>query len=181
MVNYGVSRACETCKKRRKKCDETRPACLRCVKSRRRCPGYKDNTSLLFRHYQPSTPPLERWHPSNDFILEVTALDIFLDSLVVQSRDRSHSRGFLDGMHYLFATSAPTSTLMRAARIVVLSSLANRYRRDSLMSLVRRQYGQVLVDYTTDLSQQTASPSVEHFFTAVLLGLYEVSFLPAVE
>jgi len=48
------------------------------------------------------------------------------------------------------------------------------------MSLVRRQYGQVLVDYTTDLSQQTASPSVEHFFTAVLLGLYEVSFLPAV-
>ncbi|EWZ81506.1 hypothetical protein BFJ70_g5104 [Fusarium oxysporum] len=174
MVNYGVSRACETCKKRRKKCDETRPACLRCVKSRRRCPGYKDNTSLLFRHYQPSTPPLERWHPSNDFILEATALDIFLDNLVVQSRDRSHSRGFLDGMHYLFATSAPMSTLMRAARIVVLSSLANRYRRDSLMSLVRRQYGQVLVDYTTDLSQQTASPSVEHFFTAVLLGLYEL-------
>ncbi|KAG5771836.1 hypothetical protein H9Q72_001771 [Fusarium xylarioides] len=42
------------------------------------------------------------------------------------------------------------------------------------MSLVRRQYGQVLVDYTTSLSRQTASPSVEHFFTAVLLGLYEL-------
>ncbi|KLO94853.1 uncharacterized protein LW93_3539 [Fusarium fujikuroi] len=174
MVNYGVSRACETCKKRRKKCDETRPACLRCVKSRRQCPGYRDDTSLLFRHYQPTTPPLERWHPSNDFILEATALDNFLDNLVVQSRDRSYSRGFLDGMHYLFATSAPTSTLMRAARIVVLSSLANRYRRDSLGSLVRRQYGQVLVDYNSDLSRQTASPAVEHFFTAVLLGLYEL-------
>lgn len=48
------------------------------------------------------------------------------------------------------------------------------------MSLVRRQYGQVLVDYSRVLSQQTASPSVEHFFTAVLLGLYEVGFKAAV-
>ncbi|KAF4454249.1 hypothetical protein F53441_3249 [Fusarium austroafricanum] len=178
MVNYGVSRACETCKKRRKKCDETRPACLRCVRSRRPCPGYKDDTSLFFRHYgpadSPSTPTLERWRPSTDSMLEATSLDIFLHNLMVQSQDRTHSRGFLDGMNYLFATSPPTSPLMSAAKIVILSSLANRYKRDSLVPVVRKQYGQLLKDYNTALSRETGNLSIEHFFTAVLLGLYEI-------
>lgn len=30
-------------------CDQTRPACNRCVKSNRTCPGYRDQLSLLFR------------------------------------------------------------------------------------------------------------------------------------
>ncbi|KAF4999347.1 hypothetical protein FGRMN_2488 [Fusarium graminum] len=166
------------CKKRRKKCDETRPACLRCVKSRRPCPGYKDDTSLFFRHYAPANvvlvPSLERWTPSSDYLFETTAIDVFLSNVVVRSRDRSHSRGFLDGMHYIFTNSATNSTLMAAAKIVILGSIANRYRRESLSSSVRRQYGKLLVDYSTALSQETGSLSVEHFFTTVLLGLYEM-------
>ncbi|KAM0350677.1 hypothetical protein ACHAPU_003167 [Fusarium lateritium] len=178
MVNFGVSRACDMCKKRRKKCDETRPACLRCVKSRRPCPGYKDDASLFFRHYAPANvvlaPTLERWTPSPDYMFETTAIDAFLSNLVVRSRDRSHSRGFLDGMHYMFASSATSSTLMSAAKIVILGSFANRYRRESLSRLARRQYGKLLVDYSTALSQEAGSLSVEHLFTTVLLGLYEM-------
>ncbi|SPJ79090.1 uncharacterized protein FTOL_07481 [Fusarium torulosum] len=178
MVNFGISRGCDTCKRRRKKCDETRPACLRCVRSRRPCPGYKDDTSLFFRHYHPpsvfSTPALERWVPDTDGMLDATALDVFLDNLVVRSRDRSHSRGFLDGMHHIFANSAPKSTLVSAAKIVILGSLANRYRRDSLSGLVQRQYGRLLMDYKSALSQKTGSLPIELFFTAVLLGLYEM-------
>lgn len=152
--------------------------CLRCARSRRSCPGYKDDTSLFFRHYHPasvcSTPALERWVPGTNYVLDSTALDVFLDNLVVRSSDRSHSRGFLDGMHHIFANSAPKSTLVSAAKIVILGSLANRYRRDSLSGIVQRQYGRLLVDYNTALSQTTGSLSIEHFFTAVLLGLFEV-------
>ncbi|GKU05580.1 hypothetical protein FLAG1_08471 [Fusarium langsethiae] len=178
MVNFGISRACDTCKRRRKKCDETRPACLRCVKSRHPCPGYKDDSSLLFRHYSPRNqflyPTLERWSPNADYMLEAAAADIFLDELVVRSLDRNQSRGFLDGMHATFAASAPKSTLMSAAKIVVLASLANRYRRQSLFNMVRKQYGQLLWDYMTSLSLPSETLSPEQFFTSVLLGLYEL-------
>jgi hypothetical protein len=30
-------------------CDQTRPACNRCIKAKRTCPGYRDQLSLLFR------------------------------------------------------------------------------------------------------------------------------------
>ncbi|WXC60398.1 hypothetical protein SNK03_006270 [Fusarium graminearum] len=178
MVNFGVSRACDACKKRRKKCDETRPACLRCVRSRYNCPGYKDDSLLLFRHYSPANkivnPTLEKWSPNADYMLEATAVDIFLDELVVRSLDRNHSRGFLDGMHGTFAASDPKSTLMSAAKVVVLASLANRYRKESLFSMVRKQYGQLLREYVTSLSLPSESLSPEQFFTAVLLGIYEL-------
>ena len=107
-------------------------------------------------------------------MLESTAVHIFLDELVVRTLDRSQSRGFLDGMHDTFATSAPDSMLMSAAKVAVLASLANRYRRDSLFSIVRKQYGQLLKEYVTSLSIPSESSSVEQFFTAVLLGIYEV-------
>ncbi|GFF34497.1 hypothetical protein IFM46972_04252 [Aspergillus udagawae] len=45
MVYLGPSRGCETCKRRRKKCDKTRPSCLRCQKSNRTCGGYQEQAS----------------------------------------------------------------------------------------------------------------------------------------
>ncbi|RWA03287.1 hypothetical protein EKO27_g11816, partial [Xylaria grammica] len=33
---------CLTCKRRKVKCDEARPACARCLKSGHRCAGYED-------------------------------------------------------------------------------------------------------------------------------------------
>ncbi|KAG4443538.1 hypothetical protein IFR05_001011 [Cadophora sp. M221] len=49
MVNYGASGACQTCKKRKIKCDQTRPSCLRCEKIGKLCPGYLDGWDLNFR------------------------------------------------------------------------------------------------------------------------------------
>ncbi|KAJ5587217.1 uncharacterized protein N7459_002982 [Penicillium hispanicum] len=44
-----VSQACGECRARKIKCDLQRPACGRCIKSRRRCPGYRDQLTLLFK------------------------------------------------------------------------------------------------------------------------------------
>ncbi|KAG8163476.1 hypothetical protein KVR01_006773 [Diaporthe batatas] len=43
MVNTGKpSGGCKLCRARRIKCDETKPFCLKCQKSKRQCPGYRD-------------------------------------------------------------------------------------------------------------------------------------------
>lgn len=43
MVNTGKpSGGCKLCRARRIKCDETKPACLKCLRSKKQCPGYRD-------------------------------------------------------------------------------------------------------------------------------------------
>ncbi|KAM3070065.1 hypothetical protein ACMFMG_003903 [Clarireedia jacksonii] len=49
------SRGCQMCRTRRIKCDETKPTCLQCQKSRRQCPGYKDDFDLVFRNETKAT------------------------------------------------------------------------------------------------------------------------------
>ncbi|KAI9722303.1 MAG: hypothetical protein M1812_001775 [Candelaria pacifica] len=51
MVRQGPpSRACQTCKDRRIKCGLERPACIRCSRTDRQCPGYTDEHDLIFHH-----------------------------------------------------------------------------------------------------------------------------------
>ncbi|PVH87857.1 hypothetical protein DL98DRAFT_648778 [Cadophora sp. DSE1049] len=49
------SRGCQMCRTRRIKCDETKPTCNQCAKSRRVCPGYKDDFDLVFRNETQAT------------------------------------------------------------------------------------------------------------------------------
>jgi hypothetical protein len=49
------SPACRTCRLRRIKCDETRPNCIQCSKSKRECGGYPDPDDLIFQHQTSST------------------------------------------------------------------------------------------------------------------------------
>ncbi|TPX09621.1 uncharacterized protein E0L32_009222 [Thyridium curvatum] len=49
------SRGCQMCRTRRIKCDETKPTCKQCAKSRRQCPGYKDEFDLVFRNETQAT------------------------------------------------------------------------------------------------------------------------------
>jgi hypothetical protein len=67
MVNTGrPSPACKACRARRLKCDQTKPACIKCIKAKRPCPGYreafeinfKDQTaSVIRRHARSISPP----------------------------------------------------------------------------------------------------------------------------
>ncbi|KAL1874022.1 hypothetical protein VTK73DRAFT_576 [Phialemonium thermophilum] len=50
MVYYGaVSRGCQRCRQRKIKCDQRKPDCLRCEKSKLSCPGYRDLNQVVFR------------------------------------------------------------------------------------------------------------------------------------
>lgn len=70
MVNTGrPSRSCKACRARRLKCDQTKPACIKCIKAGQPCPGYskafevnfKDQTEAVIRRHarSTSTPPTE--------------------------------------------------------------------------------------------------------------------------
>lgn len=148
------------------------------MKSRRVCPGYGEDT-LIFRHYHPyqnqSTLKDFGWSPTTTELLDGAALDIFLDRFVVLSSDRTQSRGFLDGFDTLLVRAAPNSTLASAAKAITLGALAKSTGRAELLETVYMRHGELLKSFNASLSQEGSSISIDNFFTAVLLGLYEVS------
>ncbi|KAH8810998.1 hypothetical protein F5884DRAFT_876054 [Xylogone sp. PMI_703] len=180
MVNYGVSRGCSECKKRHKKCDETRPACIRCRKFGRVCSGFLPEASLVFRHWsapcQPSYAPsiFQALHDVQDEIQQDSALRLFVDEFVVVATDPSLSRGFLDGMQHMLRRVHPASALACTARILVLACIGHRTGKRSLVSKTQRQYIDILQIYSRSLSAQSTHVPVEDLYTAVLLGLYEI-------
>ena len=44
------SKGCQTCRERKIRCDQRPGGCIRCAKSRRECPGYRDLSDLMFRN-----------------------------------------------------------------------------------------------------------------------------------
>ncbi|CAK7225860.1 hypothetical protein SBRCBS47491_006032 [Sporothrix bragantina] len=51
-----VRSGCITCKIRKVKCDETKPYCLRCTKTGRKCDGYLDDAALAIRRQRRRRP-----------------------------------------------------------------------------------------------------------------------------
>ncbi|KLU87404.1 hypothetical protein MAPG_06404 [Magnaporthiopsis poae ATCC 64411] len=50
MVYCGkASQGCQNCRTRRIKCDKIKPECSQCVRVHKKCPGYRDQLSLMFR------------------------------------------------------------------------------------------------------------------------------------
>ncbi|KAK3898523.1 white-opaque regulator 1 [Staphylotrichum tortipilum] len=58
------SRGCRTCRARRIKCDEGKPTCKRCEKSKRECGGYRPEFEIVHRDQTKST--LRRLHKGPD-------------------------------------------------------------------------------------------------------------------
>ncbi|KAH6969826.1 hypothetical protein DER45DRAFT_65811 [Fusarium avenaceum] len=50
MVYCGkASQGCQNCRVRRIKCDKIKPECSQCIRVAKKCPGYRDQLSLMFR------------------------------------------------------------------------------------------------------------------------------------
>ncbi|EXJ87922.1 hypothetical protein A1O1_04849 [Capronia coronata CBS 617.96] len=183
-----------------RRCDESRPSCKRCLKSKRTCPGYDEpSSSFHFRHYvpvnhvhdDPDIPPADSRRASgqgdsvrrktaavpSDFEsaqLEDDALDTFLLEYCVESNDKSISRGFLDGLESLITTAGRSSDLAHAARIVALAGIGNRRRDHNLVHRTRQRYGDLLLSFRQTLADLETASTIESLMTAVLLGIYEI-------
>ncbi|OBR13842.1 C6 zinc finger domain-containing protein [Colletotrichum higginsianum IMI 349063] len=61
MVYCGkASQGCQNCRTRRIKCDKVKPECSQCIRVGKRCPGYRDQLSLMFR--DESTKVIKKAH-----------------------------------------------------------------------------------------------------------------------
>ncbi|KAF5005642.1 hypothetical protein FDECE_7919 [Fusarium decemcellulare] len=61
MVYCGkASQGCQNCRTRRIKCDKVRPECSQCIRVGKKCPGYRDQLSLMFR--DESTKVMQKAH-----------------------------------------------------------------------------------------------------------------------
>ncbi|PVH88677.1 hypothetical protein DL98DRAFT_508575 [Cadophora sp. DSE1049] len=145
MVNTGKpSRGCYMCRARRIKCDEGKPGCMRCQKSKRVCPGYRDAFELKLRDESKATKKKLNRRAQNHQNLTVT-------------NDRNRD-GFLEP-----SPSFPTSTTMGShSRNSSMSSVVSRghgYTTD----IVHRHHSFTAGHMTTPLSQQASCYFLANF------------------
>ncbi|KAK0109827.1 hypothetical protein ONS95_002498 [Cadophora gregata] len=145
MVNTGKpSRGCYMCRARRIKCDEGKPGCMRCQKSKRVCPGYRDAFELKLRDESKATKKKLNRRAQNHQNLAV-------------SSDRSGD-GFVEP-----SPSFPTSTTMGThSRNSSMSSVVSRghgYTTD----VAHRHHSFTAGHMTTPLSQQASCYFLANF------------------
>ncbi|KAI9709463.1 MAG: hypothetical protein M1820_003223 [Bogoriella megaspora] len=187
MVYHGVSNGCGMCKRRRKKCDETRPACTNCIRNKLVCPGYKAKTELVFRSYQPAStcdPPKLAPIPPFDSIyfipelfdsaIKEQALASFYSEWTVQSSNHEVSRGYLDGLSALVSHAGTTSDLALAVRMMAFHTLGRRKKQPWLIEKASALYPGVLRSFAATIADKKASRSIEALLVCVLLGFYEM-------
>ncbi|KAH7017982.1 fungal-specific transcription factor domain-containing protein [Microdochium trichocladiopsis] len=97
---------CSTCKARRLKCDETKPACLACVKSNRPCPGYRKAFRWSTKHEASLGDP-------DDSALELPYAEVStaLNVLSSPSRQSAPRRKTSDAAHDIITFSTPSGGL----------------------------------------------------------------------
>jgi hypothetical protein len=201
MVYFGPSKGCETCKRRRKKCDEARPSCMRCINANRTCAGYGDSGKLVFRQYEarggtsstshsiarkcslpPRVPdPITNIIPEDICPKEVPpeqaeefALGAFFYDYPTVSTNHHLSRGYLDGLELMLHQLGLQSDLAQACRVVAFANHGIKLCRPGLTRKAEILYHDLLGSLARAIEEPAFANSAELLMIAMLLGLYEV-------
>ena len=141
MVNRGPSRGCITCKKRRVKCDETKPSCKACNRVGRECAGYKkqpvrlrfkDETSRCLNKFKSPDPTINVIVTDQTVLGTPTlpagllpkeqdaAVAFFLTYVTDVGRNMESTRGFLEFVQPILATESHDSALSAAVNATAM-------------------------------------------------------------
>ncbi|KAH8728279.1 hypothetical protein GQ44DRAFT_702087 [Phaeosphaeriaceae sp. PMI808] len=142
MVGVPRSKGCATCRKRRIKCDETRPSCSQCRRGGRSCPGYERAMKFVNegRRFQRNPLPvvypasLSSIQPSHDGQHRVQLVSTFVQDLFpLHHGRRQHS--FIGGWLWLVPTVLQHSPYLDlAAEAVALGYFGKQSKsRDTLV------------------------------------------------
>lgn len=201
MVFLGVSRGCETCKRRRKRCDLSRPSCMRCVAAHRTCGGYEvANDPAIFRNNAPTLASASLSIarkcslPANDSPLpgsivsdeespkEVSqntvhdfALRAFFYDYCITSQSLQ-SRGLLARLETLVLNYGRESNAAKGCRLVAFTVQGRILQRARLIYKSQELYHYLVGALSRHLATDRVSARKdESTIVAMLLGLYEVS------
>ncbi|RDW70609.1 Zn(II)2Cys6 transcription factor domain-containing protein [Aspergillus mulundensis] len=183
-----TSGGCGTCRRRKVKCDETKPECLRCTKYGHECAGY--NKKRVFLHGRTATtgkpgklaPDLnlalvknrkvDLPRPNVNPELRVQLLTAFIEGYLPQQphlRDRT-GRTFLEALPDLTGGSA---ILEKAGISLAAVYLAKQNQDDRLLQYSSKLYGNTLKTLQGRI-KSGAKLGQDVLYTTVILQLYEL-------
>ncbi|KAL3444135.1 hypothetical protein BJX65DRAFT_297784 [Aspergillus insuetus] len=183
MVGVPRSKGCLQCLKRRVKCDETRPGCLRCANFGSQCPGYnrglkfQDQTSLVAQRHG-FTPMDEALAPSlAQSTVDLQTQELFAGWMKYHFPIYAASfncRVDVDWMDFIRGQwSTFPQALVWAVRALTTLHRGVTQRDAQAIMCARHMYGRG-IRHLASLLQTNAALSDGTLAAAILLGGYEV-------
>ena len=183
------------------KCDETKPACTRCQKVGRTCPGYREDDDL-FRSmneaseqkvrmakarqspdeeasisHSTTLPVRSRWLSIPRTIatdLDHEAVCHFFATFTFPRDAKVGTTGHYEFLPDLYLQHPEATYLSEAIKACSLSNMANRSSLGKLVQRARKCYGNSLLLLNAALADPKLAITDEVLSTITLLGLYEV-------
>ena len=164
----------------RPKCDQTKPDCRRCLRSRRECPGYRAQT----RTFIVDTPDSGRYitsaptkAPPTDWM--INAVNHYAFKFVLGPIARAP--GIHDSLPRLYMQSASVAYFQSAFQAVALALLARATQMSNTYSVrAEKLYGKAIRGLRVALNDETESVSATALMATELLSQYDVRSLPNV-
>ncbi|KAH6633780.1 hypothetical protein C7974DRAFT_178034 [Boeremia exigua] len=185
----GRSKGCLNCRKRRVKCDETRPVCLRCKKRGLECDGPKEatwisqntdfqsesypDTALILSGDSPTPPPQLSFDAFDDLIcLAYTRKNLLRGGPVELACN------MIEAQAAGFELSNPGVDLLRQSMLSLsVTFFGKQHRQTQITRRGYAQYGEVLRQFNFHLTQPDLQTTDETILTALTCMLLEI-FLP---
>ena len=210
MPNTGrPSRGCQECKDRKVKvrlqppsdlklltsqpsqCDQAVPACHRCSRNDRRCPGYPSQSDVIFRNRFSLAGGGSNGPSSNRRLGDgmqqsllpspistdwrQQAIAMFFHDYIIGSKESKIDFGYLQDLPDVLSRAGDSSALSEAVSAVALTNLAHRSSLPYLKSAGRQAYGRSLGLFNAVLREDTDVCSDQTLATVLCLDFYEVS------
>ncbi|KAH8812535.1 hypothetical protein F5884DRAFT_312495 [Xylogone sp. PMI_703] len=183
MVGIPLSRGCQTCRRRKVKCDERRPACLRCTNGNLSCPGYPARLKFVDEgprfarkrstpqpSLEQSLPPSLSTSPSESLSLEL--YQTFRPDLPAAKSVASLSKGsFVTELPRHVGLSLACDLSMKAL-CLAHDTLLNPDSRRLVQS--RIQYSRALVELQLCIADPKRARTTGTLCAAMLLSLFEL-------
>lgn len=190
MGNTGrPSTGCQTCRNKRIKCDEQKPSCLNCRKSKRVCYGYRDQLDLKFRdqnkvakrHATESNMALEIcYHETRSPLLrsfsvnpDEAVLNQFSSFCVLTGGVKEGHDTFPALIPSLYASANSTSPCIPAVSAMAWVTSAPFATTSQRMGAARRKYGEAVVKLRDALQDSRTAKADDALFTVLLMLMLE--------
>ncbi|KAL3472889.1 hypothetical protein BJX99DRAFT_206543 [Aspergillus californicus] len=183
-----TSAGCNTCRRRKVKCDETKPECLRCTRYGHQCTGYDRKRRFVRGHAGTAVENIQTLSPNSDS--SVGSLDIIIPRPNVRPELRSQLlatfiESYLPPKHYLQDSTGRNllqtlpdltgASVVLEKAIISLSAvfLAKQNDDDRLLQYSTRLYG-ITLRALNGMITSGAKLGKYVLYTTVILQIYEL-------
>ncbi|KAF7562640.1 hypothetical protein G7046_g1476 [Stylonectria norvegica] len=177
------SRGCFSCIRMKVKCDEEKPQCQRCRRTRRKCPGYRDAQSFVFRMENQHSRSINTRSKAQDKSLVVhrspttnwlqCAIAHFFCNFVLLSDD-AHP-GYFVFLPQLYGGDTASLCLRYTVEAVSMAFFCNvKHMGDSHLRKARTAYGAALRQLGLALKDRNKAISPSGLATVGLLWKYDI-------